>query len=125
MSMKYRQTAENKEVRELLSYPGLQWEYQRQQLLLSSFSKIFLLHVITINADPLTKKIMINTTPKHLPTCTKIMTACDDFPQSSSFSFVLQDILVEATKSEIAAALEISDNNASFFLERVDHLERS
>ena len=51
------------------------------------------------------------------------MTACDDFPQSSSFSFVLQDILVEATKSEIAAALEISDNNASFFLERVDHLE--
>ena len=55
------------------------------------------------------------------------MTACDDFPQSSSFSFVLhaQDILVEATKSEIAAALEISVNNASFFLERVDHLERS
>ena len=53
------------------------------------------------------------------------MTACDDFPQSSSFSFVLQDILVEATKSEIAATLEISDNNASFFLERVDHLERS
>ena len=53
------------------------------------------------------------------------MTAFDVFPQSSSFSFVLQDILVEATKSEIAAALEISDNNASFFLERVDHLERS
>ena len=47
------------------------------------------------------------------------MTACDDFPQSSSFSFVLQDILVEATKSEIAAALEISDNNASFFLKEL------
>ena len=53
------------------------------------------------------------------------MTACGDFPQSSSFSFVLQDILEEATKSEIAAAQEASDNNASFLLERVDHLERS
>ena len=64
---------------------------------------------------------MLKTAPKNLLKCS--LTSCD-FSQSSC-SFVLQEFLDKAIKSEIAAALKTSDNtNARRFpLERVDHLE--
>ena len=66
---------------------------------------------------------MLKTAPKNLLKCS--LTSCD-FSQSSC-SFVLQEFLDKAIKSEIAAALKTSDNtNARRFpLERVDHLERT
>ena len=66
---------------------------------------------------------MLKTAPKNLLKCS--LTSRDVFWQSSS-SFVLQEFLDKAIKSEIAAALKTSDNTNTrrFPLERDDHLER-
>ena len=121
MTMKHRQTAENKEVSEMLSYPSLH-QVCKRYVCLEFRSLVFLWHE-TIITHPLRRKITLKTTPKNLLICS--LTSCDVLSQSSS-SFVLQDFLDKAIKSEIAAALKTSDNtNARRFpLERVDHLER-